>query len=187
MKQFVVTSERTTLGFGDVALGTLQSKHQAQTATGVRAAQLDAAAKAVGYEFPRVGRAQGLTQPEDIEDVHRKAGVEVLRPIKVIIGSDGRLWADNTHWSLAWMVRKGVMVPLDEVDHYAIDVRGVVAVVHDPPSSLIDASLVTAVDNALRLRSMLLAGFRPHPLSLTLEDLFLTGGYGGIYRSSITA
>jgi hypothetical protein len=160
------------------SLGSLESKHIPQNLENAQSDIFDSLARKVGYHYSRIGAHQGLTQVEDVDRVRLIASNGSLRPMRVVISKDGRLWADNTHTGLALLLRCGAAAELADIPCYFVDLCGIVPRVIHRPSTLIEPYLSVCVSKAKWLQWRIDLGWRPLTLSFTLGELFALGEYG---------
>jgi hypothetical protein len=158
-----------------------QSKHFPQNMTGEKAERLESLAASVGYAFPKIGVYQGLSQEEDVFRVQRLASLTTLRPVKFVITKDSRIWADNTHWMLACLLKMGIDIIIEDTPHYIIDFRTNPLTIFNRPSTLVMPYLSVSIQNALRLQDMIDRGWRPLDISFTIGDLLTIGKYQHVF------
>lgn len=164
---------------GCLTVGELAAKHIPQDMDDRAGACFVRLAEQIGYEFPRIGTHQGLSQDEDIARVRRMARAVEVRPLKIVLTSDGRAWADNTHWALAAMVRHGMGVLVRDTPHYLVDVSVGRPRVIGKPAGLEGPALERAILNALRVEQRVSRGWRPLGCEFLMRDLFEYGRYDG--------
>lgn len=154
-----------------------ESKHVPQDATSPIISNLIKLAKKVDYPYAMIGKYQQLTAEEDRFYVEQLASIAQPRPLKFVLTIDDRIWADNTHWTLAAILRHGFTVRIGDVPHYLIDIRGTKIVVFRRPPTLLGRTLRAAVTNANAIEERLIRGWRPPDISFTIGDLAVIGRY----------
>lgn len=43
------------------------------------------------------------------------------RAVRFVITKDGRIWSDNTHWTLAHLIKNGMDVMVGDIPIYVVD------------------------------------------------------------------
>jgi hypothetical protein len=140
--------------------------------------RLLALATAAKYPYPFMGQHQGLTAEQDRIYVTELAQCGSFRPLKFVITKDGRVWADNTHWTLAALLRHGGSTTVGAVPSYLIDLRGSKPVLFNAPATLLGSMRERATQAALSIEERLRLGWRPADVSFRIRDLSRLGGYG---------
>jgi hypothetical protein len=155
-----------------------QSKHIPEDLTGPLADLFKALASGVGYPFARIGTHKRRSADADRDAVRRMATLAPPRPVKLVVTRNGLLWADNTHWALAALVRHGVDAQVRDIPHYFVDLRGDPPAVVRRPTSLSGEHLRLSVAYAAKIQDRLDRGWRPSEVSFTVGDLYALGRYG---------
>lgn len=165
--------------FGEVKLVELQAKHLPSDATSPKLEILRERSRAVGYKHSEMGNHQQLSPELDRFYVQSLSRLVGFRPIKIVVDQDCRLWADNTHWTLAALLRFGREASTKDVPYYLVDMRTDSPIIVNRPSTLIGRSRSVAMENAKRIIQRLESGWRPTILSFTIGELYNLGEYGG--------
>lgn len=59
----------------------------------------------VGYEYLRLGSHRKYSRiASEIERINNMSISGSKRPARFVITTDGRIWADNTHWTIAYLL-----------------------------------------------------------------------------------
>lgn len=108
------------------------------------------------------------------------------RPIRLVITSDGAVWADNTHTVIAYVLRYGEDLFVKEIPFYIVDTRysipRIVSVKNTVNDSVSD--IKSAIACSERLNARLARGYRPKYLRWNIADLMEQLNFGGDYRAS---
>lgn len=91
-------------------------------------------AKAVKEESLRVGYAQvqwgyeekfesNENQIMQLGRISRIIYKKNDRPIRIVIGCNGEIWADNLHHTIAYIIDKGFDITINEISAYIVDMR----------------------------------------------------------------
>ena len=124
--------------------------------------------------------------PNTVLGVHRNASIEneyyriqnmshsqCCRAVRFVISKDGRLWSDNTHWTLAYIFEKGPEAMVSDIPAYIIDFRESNPVIYDKNGVVFDSifDVKSAIASAKRIQERLDLGWRPSGLSYTIKQL----------------
>lgn len=151
-------------------LGSLECKH----VVSLSAIKIYRLSLHVGYDWVVFGsHRKGSLESEKLIIDHMANDNRFNRPMRVVYGPDGRLWADNTHTCMAYMKRYGSDTKLKEVPFYVVDVRedipSVISFNGSVNSSLEDIS--QAVECSLQIKGRIVNGIRPAELGWTIKDM----------------
>lgn len=112
------------------------------------------------------------------EYVRRMAETPNFRPAKYIIDKSGRMWTDNTHTSLSIMVRNRISAPINSADYFFVDLRDENIILQPQHLPILSETIYSKIIfNALKLQQRIDNGWRPVPLSYTMEELYLYDNY----------
>ena len=95
------------------------------------------------------------------------------RAVRFVISRDGRIWSDNTHWTLAYLFEKGAETLVSDIPMYIIDFRESYPVIYDMEGMVFDSiyDIKCAIASAKRIQERLDLGWRPSGLSYTIKQL----------------
>lgn len=95
------------------------------------------------------------------------------RAVRFVISKDNRLWSDNTHWTLAYILEKGVYALVLDVPMYIVDFRESYPVIYDKDGVVFDSiyDIKCAIASEKRIQERLDLGWRPPELSYTIKQL----------------
>lgn len=121
--------------------------------------------------------------PNTILGIYRNASIEneyfriqnmsysvCSRAVCFVISNDGRIWSDNTHWTLAYILQKGTDVLIKDIPMYIIDFREACPIICDKNGVVFDSiyDIKYAITSAKRIQKRLNLGWRPSELSYTI-------------------
>lgn len=124
--------------------------------------------------------------PNTILGIHRNAKIEneyfriqnmshsqCQRAVRFVISRDNRLWSDNTHWTLAYLLQKGTEVLVSDISMYIVDFRDLCPAIYDKDGVVFDSiyDIKCAIASAKRIQERLDLGWRPSELSYTIKQL----------------
>ena len=95
------------------------------------------------------------------------------RAVRFVISKDGRLWSDNTHWTLAYILEKGTEILVTDIPMYIIDFRESFPIIYDKDGVVFDSvyDIKCAIASAKRIQERLDLGWRPSEISYTIKQL----------------
>lgn len=138
----------------------------------------DKAFEAVGAfnRMPWGARRNGTLQSE-MEIIKGMVNSEFMRPMRVVIDKQDRIWADNTHTAVSWVLRKGVDCKLIDVPFYIVDLRVETKVISVDGSLSNDLNDVKgAIKASSRITNLIEHGYRPNSIKWRVGDLMLNIG-----------
>lgn len=155
-----------------IQLKKLESKHIAYV--NCQTEQLHQNALQIGYMYDVFGSHRQYTNLSDeIARIRNMSSTPCLRAVRVVLTSDGKIWADNTHWTIAYILRFGLETQLNDIPFYVIDFRYDNPIVIDYNHTLFDSitEIKNAVNAAKNIQDRVTAGWRNNKLSYTIEEL----------------
>lgn len=135
----------------------------------------------VFFEFSKL-----VGYPNTVLGIHRNASIEneyyriknmchsiCPRAVRFVISKDGRIWSDNTHWSLAYFQKKGGDTLIIDIPMYIIDFRESYPIIYDQDGVVFDSiyDIKCAIASANRIQERLNLGWRPLEFSYTIKQL----------------
>lgn len=95
------------------------------------------------------------------------------RAVRFVISRDNRLWSDNTHWTLAYLLEKGTEALVSDISMYLVDFRDLCPAIYDKDGVIFDSiyDIKCAIASAKRIQERLDLGWRPSELSYTIKQL----------------
>lgn len=137
----------------------------------------DAAEKAFNAQGVRNRVIWGVNRNGTIESetaiIKKMVADNFDRPVRIFIDQFERVWADNTHSVISWIIRRGFNCTLNDIPFYMVDLRedipriiSVNATVHD---SVKDIQM--AIGCAYRIKDLIKLGYRSYDLNWSINDL----------------
>jgi hypothetical protein len=158
-------------------LADVASKHCAAGVDSTMIRQLRLLAENVDYEFAIIGADAHRGPHEDRSYVAAMATSFEIRPIKIVVTSCGRIWTDNTHWTLAALRKYGRSCTVGEVAHYVVQFGECGARLITRPITMDESAARESLRLAGNIQQRLDLGWRPPSISYTIGDLFEDGRY----------
>ena len=149
-----------------------QSKHiSPNTPKGISKVFEDLSKK-VNYKFCYMSVGYNFSIEYDRDYVKHIANQHVIRPVKFVVTKDGRIWADNTHTSLALIIKLGTKIKICDCPYYIVDFRKNIRVINTKVLPDKKEIIEKVVLNALKIQNRINEGWRPSKYSYTIGDLF---------------
>lgn len=128
----------------------------------------------IGYTCDIFGSHRRYTDlVDEIERIRNMSLTPCLRAVRIVLTSDGKIWSDNTHWTIAYMLRYGSDTQLRKIPFYVVDFSNNIPIVIDYKYTLYDS--MTEIRNAVRaaknIQDRVNAGWRNNKLSYTIREL----------------
>ena len=130
-------------------------------------------AQKVGYEWALLGARKEFSVDDARERVEGMSRSWIERPIKIVLTKDGRIWADNTHWSMSYVKKYGKDTLVGDVPFYIVDLRKrkpVIVSYNDSVKQNHD-DIIATVKAAQEINKRLGLGWRPEGVYYKLSDL----------------
>lgn len=95
------------------------------------------------------------------------------RAVRFVISKDSRIWSDNTHWTLAYLIKYGMDINIMSIPMYILDFRNECPIIFDKNGVVFDSlyDIKSAIASAKRIQERLDKGWRPNNLSYKIDDL----------------
>lgn len=96
------------------------------------------------------------------------------RAVRFVISKDGRIWSDNTHWTLAYLYKYGLNTKVNDIPLYIVDLRTLKPVIYDINGVVFDslADIKNAIIASKQIQERLDFGWRPENISYKIGDLY---------------
>ncbi len=127
----------------------------------------------VGYQNTILGIHRNASIENEYFRIKNMSHSLCHRAVRFVISKDNRLWSDNTHWTLAYILEKGVDALVLDVPMYIVDFRESYPVIYDKDGVVFDSiyDIKCAIASAKRIQERLDLGWRPPELSYTIKQL----------------
>lgn len=158
----------------------VQSKHISLNTPNEISKTFEDLSKKVNYKFCYMSVGNNFSTKYDRDYVKHIAKQYVIRPAKFVVSKDGRIWADNTHTSLALIIKLGINVKICNCPYYIVDFRNNIRVINTKVLPAKKEIIDKTVINALKIQNRINKGWRPPKYSYTIGDLFFQGEYFSI-------
>lgn len=161
-------------------LASIEAKHCAPGVDSPISLRLRRLASDVAYPFADIGA--DMRRPLDADRRYVQAMIKAMRirPLKIVMTPCGRLWTDNTHWTLAALYKYGRSCALGETPHYLVRLDSNRSSMFNQPSSMGEEARREALHLAGNIQRRLEVGWRPLAVSYTVGELFEDGRYDTI-------
>ena len=97
-----------------------------------------------------------------------------LRAVRFVITKDKRIWADNTHWTLAYIYIYGLGAKISDIPLCIIDFRSILPIIYDCEGVVFDSisDIKKSIAAAKSIQERLELGWRPNKISYTIGQLY---------------
>lgn len=127
----------------------------------------------VGYEYSVLGSHRNNScVASEIERINNMKNTECKRPARFVISKDGRVWADNTHWTISYAIKDKNSCIMN-IPSYIIDFRPNLPKIININNTVYDSvtCIQNAIESAYAIQERLDKGWRPSTISFTILDL----------------
>lgn len=127
----------------------------------------------VNYNNTILGIHRHATIQNEYFRINNMSKSACFRAVRFVITRDDRIWSDNTHWALAYLIKYGMDVTIMDIPMYIIDFREDVPTIFDKKGAVFDSlfDIKSAIASAQRIQERLDKGWRPCNLSYKIIDL----------------
>ena len=130
----------------------------------------------VGYTYDVFGSHRQYTNLlDEVDRIKNMSLTPCLRAIRIVLTSDGKVWSDNTHWTIAYILRYGLNIQLKDIPFYVVDFCHDIPIVIDYHDTLFDSltEIRKAVKAAKNIQGRVNVGWRNDNLSYTINELMI--------------
>lgn len=127
----------------------------------------------VNYNIDIIGSHRKTTLEEERQRIQNMKNSSCFRAARFVVCSDGRIWADNTHWTIAYIQKLGDAVTIKNIPSYIIDFRNDIPTVIEYDDIIFDSifCVKSAIACAKRIQDRVNNGWRPTHTIYTIHDL----------------
>lgn len=128
---------------------------------------------AVEYNIDIIGSHRNTVLEDERQRILNMKNSDCLRAARFVICEDGRIWADNTHWTISYTMRFGNDVTIRDIPAYIVDFRSSIPTIVEHGNVLFDSMfcIKSAIACAKRIQDRVNNGWRPIDISFTINDL----------------
>lgn len=96
--------------------------------------------KGIGYNYLLFGsHRENYNLSNELNRVKNMSNSSCLRAVRIVLTNDGKIWSDNTHWTIAYIYRFGKDSRLRDIPIYIVDLRYKIPSVIDCDNTLFDS------------------------------------------------
>lgn len=128
----------------------------------------------VGYPNTILGIHRNVSITNEFFRIQNMCHSICNRAVRFVITKDERIWSDNTHWSLAYILKNGITTLISDIPMYIIDFREAFPIIYDKEGVVFDSinDIKNAIASSERIQNRLNLGWRPLGNSYTIEQLY---------------
>lgn len=157
-------------------LGNLHAKHimNSSTETELVEKYAEVGFKSLGLENRlKFGAHRGGSVSSEKAIIESMRATGFKRPVRLVITKDGRIWSDNTHTTVSWVLRLGNWAMVCEIPYYVVDLRGEMPTVYGGAGVLSDSmkDIRLAIACSYRIERLVEAGYRPLDVAWRIADV----------------
>ena len=134
---------------------------------------LEILSKKADYKYSIFGSNHNSNICEEKNRIVNMSTSSCERPLRFVIDNYGRIWADNTHWCIAYILKYGKNTTLIDIPVYIVDFRENLPIIVNINNTIYDS--IDHVKNAIRcaydIQNRINLGWRPKDVSYCIEDL----------------
>lgn len=127
----------------------------------------------VNYNNTILGIHRNATIQNEYFRINNMSKSACPRAVRLVITRDGRIWSDNTHWTLAYLLKYEMNIVIKDIPMYIVDFRKDIPSIFDKNGAVFDSlfDIKSAIASAQRIQDRLDRGWRPCNLSYKIIDL----------------
>lgn len=129
----------------------------------------------VGYNNTILGIHRTSIIENEYFRIKNMSNSSCLRAVRFVITKDGRIWSDNTHWTLAYIYKYGIRAKISDIPFYITDFRSNLPTLYDCEGVVFDSisDIQKAIIAAKTIQARLDLGWRPINISYSINQLYL--------------
>lgn len=131
----------------------------------------------IGYKYALFGSHRvDYKLSNELNRIENMSNSNCLRAVRVVLTNDGKIWSDNTHWTIAYIYKFGKESTLRDIPIYIVDLRYELPIVIDCDNTLFDSvsNIQKAILASLNIQNRISKGWRKnqkYTISNFLNDL----------------
>ena len=128
----------------------------------------------VGYPNTILGIHRNSSITNEFSRIQNMSQSICNRAVRFVISKDGRIWSDNTHWTLAYLLQRGAETLVADIPSYIVDFREIIPIVYDKDGVVFFffCDIKSAIASAKRIQERLDLEWRPVEISYTIKQLY---------------
>lgn len=148
----------------------VQCKHYVSNKKNQHIAEL---ADNVGYRYAVFGSHRKANFTAEKNRIMNMKSSSCERAVRFVIDKNSRMWSDNTHWSIAYILKYGSDITLKDIPCYIVDFREDVTKIININHTVFDSveCIETAINNARHIQQRIELGWRNENISYCLNEL----------------
>ena len=117
----------------------------------------------IGYQYIIFGsHRNNYNLFDEIKRINNMATSTCERAARIVITKDGKIWSDNTHWTIAYIIKYGENTTLRNIPMYIVDLRPAHPLVINCENTLFEniSDIYSAVSASLEIQKRIDKGWR---------------------------
>lgn len=154
----------------DTKLLDVQSKHFALPNNN---SHLNELSIKVNYDYPIFGSNHNAVISEEKNRIVNMSKSSCERPVRFVIDNLGRVWADNTHWCIAYIIKYGNDITIGDIPMYIVDFRNHIPEIINVNNTVYDSlsHIKNAIICAKEIQNRIDQGWRDIDVSYCIKNL----------------
>lgn len=127
----------------------------------------------VEYNFSVFGSHRKTTIEDEKNRILNMKNSQCPRAVRFIIDQYDRVWSDNTHWTIAYVLAKGPDTRMIDIPIYIVDFRNEIPTIVNINNTVFDStdSILSAISNAKLIYARINNGWRNTDISYKISEL----------------
>lgn len=128
--------------------------------------------KKVDYQYLVFGSHREHTRLSDeLNRIKNMSRSTCQRAVRIVLTNNNKIWSDNTHWTIAYILKFGKEATLNCIPFYIVDLRSDYPIIIDYDNTLFDSlsNIMKAIDAALQIQDRIDRGWRKN-INYTISD-----------------
>lgn len=148
----------------------LESKHFVSIKENPKLYEL---ANKVNYDYAIFGSHRRARISDEKNRILNMKKTDCNRAVRFVIDKYGRVWSDNTHWTISYILKLGNDAKIIDVPAYIVDFRQSIPSIININNTLFDSteSIVDAIQCARQIQNRVENGWRDLNISYQIKDL----------------
>jgi hypothetical protein len=127
--------------------------------------------ESVGYKWCILGSNRNSDISNEKERIIQMKDSNYRRPIRIIITKDFRMWCDNTHWTISYILKYGKNIKIKDIPFYIINLKEDIIIDFNNLVMIDYEDIHNIISCAKELQTRIDNGWRPCEISYTIGDL----------------
>lgn len=135
--------------------------------------ELNELANKVHYDYAVFGSHRHARVSDEKNRILNMKKALCNRAVRIVIDKYGRVWSDNTHWTISYILQLGSDTEIIDIPVYIVDFRQEIPSIVNINNTLFDSteSIIDAIECAKQIQIRVENGWRDLNISYQIKDL----------------